>query len=203
MTAYNSESEPLVAWTGRFAPDRWAPASGTVTVRTLREMHRLFKCDFQGAQQAGLSEETVIYRVWRLRGDEDQQIPEISVTSIEPGAVGDELFMTHGHRHQESKGETYMCLRGNGGILARAGSHIRWYAMREGDVVQLPGAWAHRTVNTGYRPFVFSGHYSAPFTVSYDEILSVGMGASVVHTSGNHYEVRSHNGTILAHGRRE
>jgi oxalate decarboxylase/phosphoglucose isomerase-like protein (cupin superfamily) len=96
-----------------------------------------------------------------------------------------------------------MCLAGNGGILARAGSHIRWHAMREGDVVQLPASWAHRTVNTGYRPFVFSGHYSAPFTVSYDEILNVGMGASVVRTSGALYEVRTDNGTLLAHGRRE
>lgn len=202
MAAYNSAGEPSAAWTGRLAPDDWASEGGTVTVRTLREMRGLFRRNFEEMQQADLSEDTVIYRVWRLRGDEEQHIPEISVTSIEPGEVGGELFMTHGHRHPSNRGETYMCLRGNGGILVRDRSHIRWYPMREGDVVQLPAAWAHRSVNTGYRPFVFSGHYSAPFTVSYDEILNAGMGAAVMHVAGDLYEVRTNEGALLAHGRR-
>jgi len=123
----------------------------------------------------------VVYAVERVQPADDQT-PEFSLTTIYPGKVGTEFFFTRGHDHQPAKGETYFCVAGSGGLIVEKGEDVEWLPMEPGTVIQLRSGWAHRTVNTGDKPFVFAGQYIAPFEVDYS--ISERGFAGQVHTDG-------------------
>jgi glucose-6-phosphate isomerase len=77
-------------------------------------------------------------------------------STIHPGRIGREYFMTAGHYHAKlATGEVYLCLKGEGILLMqnRAGQ-TRHFRMRRGVTVYVPPCFAHRTVNTGSEEFV-------------------------------------------------
>ena len=101
----------------------------------------------------------------------DMGVPETSgdvaygTTSIKPGKIGDEYFMTKGHFHTVlDTAEIYYCLSGHGGMMMETPEgDVEWREMKAGDAVYVPGRWAHRSVNvSATEPFVlffaFPGH---------------------------------------------
>lgn len=72
------------------------------------------------------------------------------ISTLQPGRVGDEFFMTKGHYHTLAEtAEIYLCLRGEGYMLMKtAGGQCAWQAMTRGKMVYVPPYWAHRSVNT-------------------------------------------------------
>jgi glucose-6-phosphate isomerase len=101
----------------------------------------------------------------------DMGVPETSgnvaygTTSIKPGRVGDEYFMTKGHFHTVlDTAEVYYCLSGHGGMMMETPEGaVEWREMKAGDAVYVPGRWAHRSINiSATEPFVmffaFPGH---------------------------------------------
>jgi glucose-6-phosphate isomerase len=101
----------------------------------------------------------------------DMGVPETSgnvaygTTSIKPGKIGDEYYMTKGHFHTVlDTAEVYYCLSGRGGMMMETPEgKVEWREMRQGDAVYVPGRWAHRSINISLaEPFVmffaFPGH---------------------------------------------
>jgi len=121
--------------------------------------------------------------------EEAGEVP-FSITSIEPGDVGGELYMTKGHWHTAPEGEVYAGLSGEGGLLLFDGREHRWIELRPGAAGYIPPGWGHRTVNTGSEPFRFLAVYPGAAGHDYETVLRDGMGARVIRTNGG-YEVRA------------
>ena len=81
-------------------------------------------------------------------------------TTINPGTVGSEFFMTKGHHHVRDSAELYLGMSGEGSMLmeSRDGDFAEEKLMASAAVYVPPG-WAHRTVNTGAAPLVFLAVY--------------------------------------------
>src|ERR671935_106989 len=111
----------------------------------------------------------VVYRVVTAPGGLAEGIG-LAVTTIEPGSVGDELYMTRGHVHRDSAAETYVCTEGLGGLLLSDGKRAEWIELRPGDVASIPAGQAHRTVNVGREPFSFLAVYELGAGNDYDTV---------------------------------
>jgi glucose-6-phosphate isomerase, archaeal len=107
-------------------------------------------------------------------------------TTMSPGQVGEEFFMTRGHFHQRrDRGEVYYTQSGRGLLLleSRQGES-RTVDMVPGTCAFIPPDWAHRSVNTGDAPLVFVWVCNADAGHDYAEILTRGMRQMVVKRDG-------------------
>jgi glucose-6-phosphate isomerase len=103
-------------------------------------------------------------------------------TTMYPGRVGDEYFMTRGHFHERSdRGEIYYTQSGEGLLLleSRQGE-TRTVAMKPGSCAFIPPDWAHRSINTGSEPLVFLWVCNPDAGQDYAQILARGMRSLVV-----------------------
>lgn len=107
-------------------------------------------------------------------------------TTIYPGAVGDEYFMTAGHFHAErNRAEYYATLCGEGGlVLMDEDRSTRWEPMRPGSVHYIPGGVAHRVANTGSGPLTFMACWPSDAGHDYGSILERGFGARLRRVNG-------------------
>ena len=127
------------------------------------------------------SGDPLVYEV--LQYDVPEEVGQLicCTTVIHPGAVGGEHFMTKGHFHSErDTGEVYLGLAGEGYLLLLtedgASSALR---MERGTVAYVPPRWAHRTVNTGSKPFVFFAVYPGQAGHDYGSIEQTGFAQRV------------------------
>ena len=107
-------------------------------------------------------------------------------TRLEPGKVGDEYFMTHGHFHANpTRAEIYFCASGSGLLLLMDRSGRTWSEpMSPGSVHSIDGRHAHRVVNIGDVPLIFWASWPADAGYDYDSILRGGFGLRVVERNG-------------------
>lgn len=108
-------------------------------------------------------------------------------TTIEPGQVGGEYFMTRGHFHQRADlGEVYHTTAGEGLLLLRSRDfQTRTLEMRPGSCALIPPGWAHRSVNVGIVPLVFFWCCGPASGTDYADIAAHGMGLRVFDEAGN------------------
>ena len=149
--------------TGRIEP---APSTKT-TERRLSDMRGMYQ---DAEVTAALIEQgdPVLYRVHAPAIPDEAEHLLFGTTVFEPGKVGDEYFMTKGHFHAvEHTAEVYHCLSGRGIILleTRDGRAAEAF-LQPGQAVYIPPGWAHRSVNTGDRPFIF--FYAMPGGAGHD-----------------------------------
>src|SRR5579862_3349194 len=97
-------------------------------------------------------------------------------TTLMPGRVGDELFMTRGHRHiKKTHGELCITVSGSGLLLLMDADRLtRTEKMEAGSTHWIDGNLAHRTVNTGFEPLLFLCAWPADCGHEYDEIRKSG-----------------------------
>lgn len=108
------------------------------------------------------------------------------VTILQPGKVGDEYFMTHGHFHaNRTRSEYYAAVAGNG-ILLRMGAQRKTWgeAMSPGTLHYIRGEHAHRVVNVGNEPLIFWACWGSDAGYNYGAIRQSGFGATVVERDG-------------------
>jgi glucose-6-phosphate isomerase len=98
-------------------------------------------------------------------------------TTMQPGKIGDEYFMTRGHYHvRRDCGEVYYTQSGHGVLLLQTREgETREVTMAPGVCAFIPPDWAHRSVNTGPEPLVFAWFCQATAGHDYGDILSHGM----------------------------
>ncbi|MBS4219000.1 glucose-6-phosphate isomerase [Bacillus sp. FJAT-49711] len=102
-------------------------------------------------------EDPVIYEVYEMPQPFTETDLLVNITVLHPGKVGEELYMTKGHFHEEpDTAEVVIGLQGSGVLLLQN---------REGVLEEKPvmkdwisysaGGWAHRVVNMGTEDLVF------------------------------------------------
>lgn len=153
--------------------------------RTLGGLQRIFRD--QDAWRF-LNPETVVYRVelWLPVAEGTEGGLFWGVTTIEPGLVGDEYFMTQGHLHAvRNRAEFYCAAEGEGLLLLMdADRKTRAEAMEPGSLHYIPGDTAHRVVNIGTMPLRFWACWPSDAGHEYDAILREGFSARVLRRDG-------------------
>ena len=160
-----------------FATGAVTPQGPTLT-RKMSDLPGLFaREDLRVEAAAG--DDPVVYIV------QSSPVPEIgrelpqSITTIYPGMVGGEFFMTKGHQHPDAQGEIYLGLGGVGGLLLFDGIQAAWIDMVEGVIGYIPPGWAHRSVNVGSSEYRFLAVYPGSAGHDYQWVLDHGMGNRV------------------------
>ncbi len=154
---------------------------GPLQERRLSDLRGLY-ADEAAFEAAVADGDPLVYTVSAAPVPEEAGEVPFSITTIEPGDVAGELFMTKGHWHTAHEGEIYEGKAGRGGLLLFDGARTRWIDLSDGAVGYIPPGWAHRTVNTGDQPFRFLAVYPGAAGHDYERVLERGMGARVVRT---------------------
>lgn len=175
----NRAVAPFGAWIDR--ESGVVEPAGAISERRVSDMAGLY-ADEAARREMVNEGDPLVYRVVAA------QVPEVagevpfSITTIEPGVVGEEFFMTKGHAHVRPEGEIYMGLYGRGLLLLYDGEEARWVEIEAGRVGYIPPGWAHRTVNVGDEPFRFLAVYPGAAGHDYDSVAKKGMGVRVLRS---------------------
>lgn len=131
-----------------------------------------------------MNQDTLVYEVQYYFPVEDGREGGLffGITTINPGKVGDEYFMTKGHYHEKrDRGEYYWCITGEGMLILMDGErNCRAEKMSPESLHYIPGYTAHRVVNTGAAPLVFGACWPADAGHNYGEIKMRGFSARVL-----------------------
>lgn len=157
----------------------------TTTLKTLGELRPIFA---DQAAAAAMPSATKVYRVQIFA----PVAPGLKgglfwgQTEIQPGKVGNEYFMTKGHFHEiRNRGEYYAAFQGAGILLLMDEARVtRSEAMTSGSIHYIPGDTAHRVVNTGSVPLVFSACWPSDAGHDYESIAARGFSARVIELDG-------------------
>ena len=149
--------------------------AGPVLTRRMSSLSGLFaREDLRAAEASG--EDAVVYSVVSSPVPEiARELPQ-SITTIRPGTIGGEFYMTKGHQHPDPQAEIYLGLGGVGGLLMFNGKRSAWIDMAEGVIGYIPPGWAHRSVNTGTEEYRFLAVYPGSAGHDYGWVLEHGMG---------------------------
>lgn len=132
-------------------------------------------------------EDPIHYEVFEAPVPEEYGHLMYCISSLQPGTVGDECFMTKGHYHTvHNTSETYLCLRGEGYILMKTpDGHFNAQKMERNKMVYVPPYWAHRSVNTGDEPLISYCVYNAEAGHNYGDIEKEGFIKRVYKRNGS------------------
>jgi glucose-6-phosphate isomerase, archaeal len=162
------------------------------TVKTFGQLQGLFQ---HGNDLEHLDLNTIVYRVhWYAPVPEGTEGGLFwGTTVIEPGRVGDEYFMTHGHFHvKRDRAEYYACIEGRGMLIMMDTARRTWAeGMAPGGLHYIPGNIAHRVANTGQAPLKFVACWPSDAGHDYEAIRERGFGARVFERNGEPVLVRT------------
>jgi len=125
----------------------------------------------------GEENDPVHYEVFEVPVPENYGHLMYCISTLRPGLVGQEYFMTKGHYHSiPNTAEIYLCLRGEGYMVMKtAEGKFATERMTRGRMVYVPPFWAHRSVNTGTsEPLVSFCAYPAEAGHNYGDIAVQG-----------------------------
>lgn len=148
------------------------------TDRTIGQMQHVFLDEAaRGLMDAG----RVVYSVecWRPVEEGTEGGLFWGNTTVFPGAVGDEYFMTRGHFHSlRNRAEFYITVSGTGMlVLMDAERRASIQEMSAGTTHYVAGFIAHRVVNTGDSPLTLLACW--PSDAGHDYLPPNGKGFSV------------------------
>lgn len=153
--------------------------------KTLGELEGLFH---DGEAQARMDRESTVYAVrwWPAAPTGETGGLLWGVTILEPGKVGDEFFMTHGHFHADrTRAEYYATTSGRGVLVRMDDGRVTWgEEMSPGSLHYINGQHAHRVVNTGDEPLIFWACWGSDAGYDYGTIRERGFGSRVVERAG-------------------
>jgi glucose-6-phosphate isomerase len=135
-----------------------------------------------------MSPSTVVYRVqaWCPVAEGSEGGLFWGSTTLEPGVVGSEYFMTHGHFHRKrDRTEYYATIKGDGVLILMDETRRTWIeTMSPGSVHFIPPKTAHRVANTGDVPLRFVACWPSDAGHDYDSIRKQGFGARLMKVNG-------------------
>ena len=154
-------------------------------VKTLRQLEALF---YDAASLRQMDPDQVVYRVrwWEPVPEGTEGGLFWGTTAIEPGRVGDEYFMTHGHLHlRRNRAEIYSTVQGEGALLlADAGGRIWMEPMAPGSTHYVHAEVAHRVANVGQSTLTVVACWPSDAGHDYGTIVSKGFGARLLRRGG-------------------
>jgi glucose-6-phosphate isomerase len=135
-----------------------------------------------------INAEKVVYAVeyWRPVADGTEGGLFWGNSTVFPGVVGEEYFMTRGHFHvRRDRAEYYSTIAGSGMLVLmdeqRRGSV---QVMEPGTTHYIPGKIAHRVVNTGEAPLTFLACWPSDAGHDYATIDEQGFSLRVMRRNG-------------------
>ena len=108
------------------------------------------------------------------------------ITTIYPGKIGDEYFMTKGHFHSNlDTAEFYWGVEGEGMLIMMNKDRNVWAErVFPGSLHYIPGKVAHRVANTGYQKLVFSACWPSDAGHDYESIAKDGFAMRLMEKNG-------------------
>jgi len=107
-------------------------------------------------------------------------------TTIQPGKIGKEYFMTRGHFHANAdRAEYYWGVQGDGMLILMDSNRCTWAErMFPGSLHYIGSFIAHRVANTGKTPLIFGACWISDAGHNYEEIASNGFSGRLVEIEG-------------------
>ena len=144
---------------------------------------------FLSAESEGLvleSSDPIIYSFSEKNLPEEPGHLQIAMTSINPGKVGKEYYMTKGHYHKLAHtSEVYLGLEGKGCLLMQTvEGNFASIDIFPGGLAYIPPYWGHRMANTGETPFIFFAVYPGDAGHNYGDIEKSGFAKILVERDG-------------------
>ena len=140
------------------------------------------------ASFASMDPATVVYQVrwWAPVPAGEEGGLFWGVTTLQPGRVGEEYFLTHGHFHaNRTRAEYYATAAGKGLLLRMDDNRKTWgEEMSPGTLHAISGQHAHRVVNVGPEPLIFWACWGSDAGYDYRTIHERGFGARVLERNG-------------------
>jgi len=162
------------------------------SVKTLGQLEALFE-DREAFRRMPPS--SVVYRVqsWSPVSEGTEGGLFWGTTVVEPGTVGCEYFMTHGHFHaKRDRTEFYATVSGDGALLLMDENRRTWMEeMKPGSLHHIPPSTAHRVANTGNDSLRFVACWPSDAGYDYDSIRRLGFSARLLCIGGTPTLVRS------------
>lgn len=162
--------------------------SGDAVVRVTKTVGDLAGYWYDAAALALLDPAKLLYTTesWLPAGEGIAGALAWGNTTLLPGRIGREYFMTRGHWHRRREcGELVICVEGEGAlILMDEGGHTRTERLTPGSTHHVPGYTAHRTANTGAEPLRFLCAWEANCGHDYEEIRRSGFSRVLLEADG-------------------
>lgn len=162
--------------------------SGPPVEESAKKLADLKGIFFDEAAQRQMDAEQEVYRVrwWSPVPAGSEGGLFWGVTILQPGKVGDEYFMTHGHFHADrTRAEYYATVAGKGLLVRMDEQRFTWAEeMTPGGLHYISGQHAHRVVNVGDEPLIFWACWGSDAGYDYATIRELGFGARVVERDG-------------------
>lgn len=179
-----SELKPFVL---DFDPHTGLCESGRAqpTYRRISNMAAQF-ADEAAARKLEAGGDPLLYEFYELELPAEGGVLQFGTTTLYPGKVGDEYFMTKGHFHTIlDTSEVYYGLSGHGLMMMETPEgDVECLEIHPGDALYVPGRWAHRSINTGDEPLVMFFVYRSDAGHDYGTIESKGYRKLVVDRGG-------------------
>lgn len=143
-------------------------------------------CDAAAVQRAVESGDPLVYEIRHTQFITDNTDMAVGVSTIQPGKVGDEYYMTKGHVHERSdQAEIYYCVRGSGLLLMDdLLGDFEAAPFQAGSIVHIPPQYAHRVVNTGSDLLIFVSAFHVAAGHVYGLVKEKGFKYLVVEKDG-------------------
>ncbi len=153
--------------------------------KTLEDLKRVFR-DLSALGNLDPSCEVYRVRWWSPANPGTEGGLFWGLTMLQPGKVGDEYFMTHGHFHANRKrAEFYGTVSGNGMLIQMNLERKTWgEAMSPGSLHYVHGENAHRIANTGSEPLIVWACWPTDAGYEYESIADQGFSARLVERAG-------------------
>lgn len=90
------------------------------------------------------------------------------VCILYPGKIGNEFYMTKGHRHRNARSEVYIGVTGEGILLMQSEDtgECMHEIITKNKIIYVPEGYAHRHINIGNKPLVT--YFSVPADAGHD-----------------------------------
>jgi glucose-6-phosphate isomerase, archaeal len=154
-------------------------------IRKLSNMKGMF-ADGESERRILGGNDPVIYSFSEKVLPEEPGHLQIAMTSIHPGKIGAEYYMTKGHYHKLAHtSEVYLGLAGRGCLLMQTvEGNFASIDILPGVLAYIPPYWGHRMVNTGEEPFIFFAVYPGDAGHNYGDIEKSGFAKILVERNG-------------------
>ena len=149
--------------------------SDRTNIRKLSDMKGMFR-DKESERRILERTDPIIYSFSEKVLPEEPGHLQIAITSINPGKIGEEYYMTKGHYHKLAQtSEVYLGFQGEGCLLMQTmEGDFASIEIRPGVLAYIPPSWGHRMVNTGINPFIFFAVYPGDAGHNYGDIERTG-----------------------------